>query len=1413
MISPILLIILLMTSALVITIPAQNSNVGPETQGDAGRGSVLWQTIGGMTGGITTEIKLVDQTNAGTPNTVLVGTDGGAMAIDLLTGEVYTRYTTLDSVISITDIGDIDSGGRTDFVITTRNQQTPNVIAVSTETGGKLWEFKPIMDAFTEEDGLIDAETISWCAASIPSGSGKDVIVSSWKMVYRLSGENGDVLWTFTGGNDIWNVVAAADVTGDNKNDVLAGSQDGDIHLLNGETGNEVWGHDLTEIYEKVIDLDPKSKGDEGETVDIKIDLSLWSILTIEDVNSDNVPDVVVSSEDGFITLMSGDGGVIIWSKKITLQNQPNVDMENNVGIQSGIDHPLNFFNPRIKTIEDFDGDGLRDILVMGINRDYSGTAKIISSSLTGVRTRQGKDRDPGGKTDPEDNDEIVELDQENILFNTTGTDAIDIPVLWSTEALVNWNGNGNYSLVIPHKNEIKLVDTETKELEPFFDHPILDNAWLGNFQLEFFNNPDGSQGQLMILTLGTSGLLVVDPLAQEVLWDVNNMESVEVQDISDITDDGAGDLVILSSLGSNSHVRTLQAVDRVTGEELWKHTVSLADLPTKGARDISMESDFTGDGKIDILAYRQSDVPDDLLEMGNHTFVFVIDGADGSLAWEAPVSSQLFFNSSLNASQGLYEYWNLVNRRIASLEPGSDLSGDGIPDIFVGGQGGNVYLLDGADGSQLWNMTQNNISWLPWYPQTFAVGDDAQPGLLITDYSSLIYFSNISANGSMSANFSWRYPENLSSPDNDEVLSGSFALIEDLNGDGRSDVMYFSVVPGDDKNEEQHECHVLSGLDGSALGPGFSVGAGNQPMDNFAPGEHPEEGPFLQDLNGDGVKDALLFKKTGGKRAPPQIMAIDGQTHQEIWVNTEIFSFAFSGGNPLKIIEDTNGDGTADIAVGSGRWGALGADIHILDGKTGEQLNVIQYEEQTEFTDWNMAQPVFGVSVLSDVSGDGIRDMMVQRTAQIDGAEVFVLEVVDPETGTLLRQIPIGYAVAEDNGDVNTDGKADILISQGNSLYCLDGSYSLFILSPGNDEILDDEFELTWNLKAVECEVFVDGISFGQYTGGELTLTLSGGQHEIIVETTDEFGSILADSITVNVPESNTPMILNIAVGVILVIFIIVIIVMRQAKLKKSTQQWREKRIKIEALKTSLVRSLSDKLGESTAFRCIENASSPSGASSLREPAGSPLLDKSEKRTEEKGRSKRKGRRRDRKKKDKSSFDPDVKKFDEEILVLETSADELTKELEETGLQFESLKKDKKVKEDVLDAFLKEKKEIEADIRKSMNCPECGAKVKLPETDEEKLHLHCKKCGAKGRRPNPNANVYKYLQDVKYDIEDAEEELDKAEEKLEEIELEIEKREKKIEEIEEDILNNKGGRVESSTVHGEEDEPWEVEE
>ncbi|MHC4752526.1 MAG: outer membrane protein assembly factor BamB family protein, partial [Planctomycetota bacterium] len=1088
-----------------------NENTYQEITSSASQnqGSILWQAIGGMTGEITAEIRLVDQTNSGTLNTVIVGTDGGAMAIDLLTGEVYTRYTTLDPVLSITDITDIDGGGRADFVITTRNQKTPNVIAVSTETGNKLWDYKPMVEAYTEEDGLIDMETVSWCVDSIPTdnGNGKDVIVSSWRNVFRLSGDSGHKMWSFEGNNDIWKVVVAADLTGDNKADVLAGSQDGDIHLLNGRNGKEEWGRDLTDIYEKTVVLDAK-KGEEGGTVDIKIDLSLWSILNIEDVDRDNVPDVVVSSENGFITLISGDSGKVIWSKKITLQNEPNIEEEDNVGVQSGIDDLLNFFNPRIKTIDDFDGDGLRDILVMGITRNRDGTAKIISSATGSPRigTRQDrKDGGSGGKTDPTDNDEVVELDEESILFTTTGTDALDIPIIWSTEAVVNPNSTGNYSLILPHDYKIKLVDTNDKtNTTLYFDHPILENAGLSRFQLKIFENPNGSLEKLMIMTIGTSGLLVVDPQTQDVLWDVNNLESVDISDIGDITGDGIGDLMAFSSLGVSSLVRTIYAIDRVTGVELWRYSVSLSELTTNGARGIIIEHDFTGDGHIDVLAYRQSNEPGNPLEKSNHTFVFIINGTNGNMEWQAPVTNQIFLNSSLNQSEGLYEDWNVVNRRISSLDTIADQNDDSITDVIVVGETGTIYLLDGSDGMQIWNITDNDIEWLPQYPLIFTVEDDSTLGLVITDFSSQIFFSNITSDDGLSANYSWRYPQNLSNPNNPEILSGSIRLIEDINRDNRSDVMFFSIegqVGGDKNPRDTYACHILSGLDGSPLGPGFSIGVGNPPQNNFAPGEDldNDNGPFIYDFNGNKFKDAVIFKLSVAKESRPQIIAIDGQTHLEIWENKDIFLYAFGSAMTMSIIEDFNGDEIPDIAVGSGRGQAHGATIHILDGTTGEQMTVIEYEERGESVDWDYPSPVHRISTVDHISGDSEKDMIVQRTIVIDDEVVNLLDLVDIQTGELLRQIPMESSIARENGDINSDGKTDILVSQGNSIYCLNGAYSLSILSPKDDETVDYKFLLEWDLKGVECEVFVDGISYGFYNDGEAELTLTGGEHDII--------------------------------------------------------------------------------------------------------------------------------------------------------------------------------------------------------------------------------------------------------------------------------------------------------------------------
>jgi hypothetical protein len=168
--------------------------------------------------------------------------------------------------------------------------------------------------------------------------------------------------------------------------------------------------------------------------------------------------------------------------------------------------------------------------------------------------------------------------------------------------------------------------------------------------------------------------------------------------------------------------------------------------------------------------------------------------------------------------------------------------------------------------------------------------------------------------------------------------------------------------------------------------------------------------------------------------------------------------------------------------------------------------------------------------------------------------------------------------------------------MSQGNSLYCLNGDYSLSILSPQNDDNVDDEFLLEWDLKGVECEVFVDGISYGYYTDGKAKLTLTGGEHELIIETTDEFGGVLSDTITVTIPESNTPWIINITAVIALIIFVVIIFVINRAKLKKREDLWREKRRKIELSKKG-----TGKKSKKVGFKQKNNSPSGSGPKKMK--------------------------------------------------------------------------------------------------------------------------------------------------------------------------------------------------------------------
>jgi len=171
-----------------------------------------------------------------------------------------------------------------------------------------------------------------------------------------------------------------------------------------------------------------------------------------------------------------------------------------------------------------------------------------------------------------------------------------------------------------------------------------------------------------------------------------------------------------------------------------------------------------------------------------------------------------------------------------------------------------------------------------------------------------------------------------------------------------------------------------------------------------------------LGDVNGDGVPDLAVGKGPGG---PPVAELLNGKTGKQIASYTPFARF-FRGGI-LVALGDVNGDGKLDLIVGTGAGTA--AQVKVFSGATRKPL--------VSFSPFAFRG---GVSVAAgDVNGDGKADVIVgtgsgtaSRVKVYSGATSAVLESLSPFASSFTG----GVSVAA--GDVNGDGKADVIVGTG---------------------------------------------------------------------------------------------------------------------------------------------------------------------------------------------------------------------------------------------------------------------------------------------------------------------------------------------------------------------------------------------
>ena len=409
------------------------------------------------------------------------------------------------------------------------------------------------------------------------------------------------------------------------------------------------------------------------------------------------------------------------------------------------------------------------------------------------------------------------------------------------------------------------------------------------------------------------------------------------------------------------------------------------------------------------------------------------------------------------------------------SVGTAGDIDGDGYADVIVGASGYSAPS-DNEGAAFVWygseNGVNNDVNGHPGNAPWMVDSDQANARLGVSvgmagdvngdGYTDVIVGAHLYNSGHVDEGAAWLYLgsssgletswDNMDEGNQTDAWFGyRVGTAGDVNGDGFADVIVGAPLFTSDADEAGRAWVWHGSPDG--ISPSNDWNAGGSSEQAWFGSSVATAG----DVNGDGYSDVIVgapgdFSKAG--TAYVYHGAPSSLSETALWTKLSNMGQAQFGWS-VGTAGDVNGDGYADVIVGSPRWDGgkvLEGAAWIYRGKEGGLTSAPDWYERSDKAG---AQFGWSVGTAGDVNGDGYSDVIVGAptwtNGQTEEGKAFVYEgsvgglppapAWSKESDNVDAQF--GYSVGT-AGDVNGDGLSDVIV--GSPFYKDDGKAWVYL-------------------------------------------------------------------------------------------------------------------------------------------------------------------------------------------------------------------------------------------------------------------------------------------------------------------------------------------------------------------------------